>query len=196
MGPRLERQIPTAGGVKGAAGITGAAGAAGTVGNTGTADTVHGTACDDAGDVAGATDGSTAAGGDAGAIPGEDRQPSGRRGPPGQQYPSTGADTSGNEGVQATDTARPPDHALFNQHTSALPTCDASQLSEPSTYDEAMRSPYRANWSHAIKREISGLEEAGTLEDTKQQKDGNMVSTTWVYTWKSDETGKEVKAKA
>ena len=67
---------------------------------------------------------------------------------------------------RATASARLPDHALFNQRTPALPTCDASQLSKPSTYDEAMHSPYRANWSHAIEGEISGLEEAGTFKDT------------------------------
>ena len=66
---------------------------------------------------------------------------------------------------QATATARPPDHALFNRCTPALPTCDTSQLSEPSTYDEAMRSPYRANWSHAMEGEFGGLEEAETFED-------------------------------
>ena len=65
----------------------------------------------------------------------------------------------------ATATARPPDHALFNQRTPALPTCDVGQLSEPLTYDEAMRSPYRANWSHATEGEFGGLEEAGTFED-------------------------------
>ena len=71
---------------------------------------------------------------------------------------------------QATATVRPQDHALFNQRpskqlTPALPTCDASQLSEPTTYDEAMRSPYHTNWSHAMKGEIAGLEEAGTFGD-------------------------------
>ena len=66
--------------------------------------------------------------------------------------------------------ARPADHALFNQRppnqpTFALPTCDASQLSEPATYQEAMRSPFHANWSHAMEGEVAGLEGAGTLGD-------------------------------
>ena len=66
---------------------------------------------------------------------------------------------------QATATARPPDHALLNQCTPAFPTCDASQRSEPLTYDEVVRSPYRANWSHAMEGEFGGLEEAGSFED-------------------------------
>ena len=66
---------------------------------------------------------------------------------------------------QTTATARPPDHALFNQYTPALRTCDASQVSEPSKYDETMRSPFRANWSYAMEGEFGGLEEAGTSED-------------------------------
>ena len=67
---------------------------------------------------------------------------------------------------QAAMTARPPDHAQFNQPPQALPTCDASQLSQPSTYDEAMRSPYLANWSYAMEGEYGGLEEDGTFEDS------------------------------
>ena len=71
---------------------------------------------------------------------------------------------------QATATARPQDHALFNQRpsnqpTPALPICDTSQLSGPTTYDESMRSPYHANWSHVMEGEISGIEEAGTFGD-------------------------------
>ena len=62
------------------------------------------------------------------------------------------------------------DHALYNQPppnepAPPLPTFDASELSEPTSYAEAMQSPYSANWSHAMEREVSGLEEAGTFED-------------------------------
>ena len=60
-------------------------------------------ACDDTGDVAGTTDIAAAAGGDAAVIYGGDRQPSGRRGFPGQRAPSTGANTCGNEGVSPSD---------------------------------------------------------------------------------------------
>ena len=41
----------------------------------------NGAACDDASDVAGATDGGTTDGGDAAVMSGGERQPSGRRGP-------------------------------------------------------------------------------------------------------------------
>ena len=152
MGPRLERQIPAAGSAAGAA-------------------------CGDAGDVASATDGATAAGGDAAVIPGGGLQPSGRRGPHGQRAPSTGANMSGKEGVSTSD--RYGEDAQSRtlqpapvQPAPALPTCDASLLSEPSTYDEAMRSPYRANWSHAMEGEFGGLEEAGTFADTLHQRAG------------------------
>ena len=87
--------------------------------------------------------------------------------------------------------ARPADHALFNQRppnqpTFALPTCDASQLSEPATYQEAMRSPFHANWSHAMEGKLAGHEEVVIFGDPQQQKGGNVVSAKWVYTWKSD----------
>ena len=55
------------------------------------------------------------------------------------------------------------DHALFSQPTPALPTCYASQFSEPTTYQETMHSPYHAIWSHAMEREIAGYEDAGFL---------------------------------
>ena len=85
VGPRRQHQIH-------AVGTTGDTGAARTAGDTGTA-------CDDAGNVAVATDGGTTDRGDAAVIAGGERQPSGRRGPPGQQAHSTGANSSGNEGV-------------------------------------------------------------------------------------------------
>ncbi|CAN0098402.1 unnamed protein product [Laminaria digitata] len=73
---------------------------------------------------------------------------------------------------QASTAARsaPADHALFNQRppnqpTPALPTCAAHELPEPTTYREAMQSPYHENLSYAMGREITGLEEAGTFED-------------------------------
>ena len=66
---------------------------------------------------------------------------------------------------QASTAARSADHAIYNQPTPALPTCDASQLSGPAPYHEAMRSPYHANCSHAMEGEIGGLEEAGTSGD-------------------------------
>ena len=71
---------------------------------------------------------------------------------------------------QASTTARPTDHALINyrppnQPVPALPTCGAGQPSEPATYQEAMLSPYHANWSHAMEKEFAGLEEAGTFGD-------------------------------
>ena len=66
---------------------------------------------------------------------------------------------------QAPTTARSIDHAIYNQPTPVLPTCDASQLSEPATYHEAMRLPYHNNWSHAMKREVAGLEDVGTFGD-------------------------------
>ena len=51
---------------------------------------------------------------------------------------------------QPTATALPADDEIFNQRppnqpTPVLPTCDASQFSEPTTYQEAMRSPYHAS---------------------------------------------------
>ena len=76
VGPRRQHQTHAAGtaGAAGAADDIGAAGAAGNAGDTATA-------CDDAGDVAGATDGGTTDGGDAAVMSGGERQPSGRRGP-------------------------------------------------------------------------------------------------------------------
>ena len=97
---------------------------------------------------------------------------------------------------QTATTARPPNLEPFNQPSPALASCDARQLSQPSKYDEAMRSRYYANWSHAMEGGLSGLEEAWTFEDAYQQKGGNVVSAKWVYTCKSDETGKVVKAKS
>ena len=72
---------------------------------------------------------------------------------------------------QATATAWRADDAPFNQRppnhvTPALLNCDASKQSEPTTYQEAMRLPYHAKWSHAMEREVAGLEEAGAFGDT------------------------------
>ena len=65
----------------------------------------------------------------------------------------------------ATTAARSADHALLNQRrpnqrTPVLPTCKASELSEPATYHEA----YCAHWSHAMERKTTGLE-VGIFED-------------------------------
>ena len=98
--------------------------------------------------------------------PGGNDNPQVDEGPPDNEVLQPGRTRAATRAYrQATATARLPDHTLFNQRTPALPTCDASQLSEPSTYEEAMRSPYRANWSHVMEGEIGGLEEAGTFED-------------------------------
>ena len=88
VGPRLECQIPTAGAAR-----------AGAAGDTDTAVAVVGPACNDAGDVAGATDGATAAGGNTAFIPAGDRQSPRRPRPPGQRTIATGADACKDKGV-------------------------------------------------------------------------------------------------
>ncbi|CAM9756673.1 unnamed protein product [Laminaria digitata] len=80
---------------------------------------------------------------------------------------ATGTDTAYHQASTAPHSA---DHALYNQPppnepAPPLPTFDTSELSEPTSYAEAMQSPYSANWSHAMEREVSGLEEAGTFGD-------------------------------
>ena len=68
---------------------------------------------------------------------------------------------------QATATAGPADHALSNQHPPnsrpSLPTCHASELSEPATYQEGTGLEYSTNWSYAIDQELSGFQWAGTF---------------------------------
>ena len=102
---------------------------------------------------------------------------------------------------QASTMSRPADHALFNQrppnqHAPVLPTCHAGQLSEPATYQEALLSPYHANWSHAMEKDITGLKGAGTFGDALQQKGGNVVSAKGVFSWKADDHGKVVMVKS
>ena len=52
--------------------------------------------------------------------------------------------------LKATTAAGPADHALYNQRPPKsplpMPTCHASERSEPATYQEAMGSEYSANW--------------------------------------------------
>lgn len=55
-----------------------------------------------------------------------------------------------------------------------------------------MHSEYRANWYHAMEREIGGLEGAGTFGITQKQKGANVISAKRVFTWKSNENGKVV----
>ena len=71
---------------------------------------------------------------------------------------------------QASNTTQPADHALFNQRppnqpVPALQTCETRQLLESATNQEAMLSPYPANLSHEMEKEIAGLDEAGTFGD-------------------------------
>ena len=92
--------------------------------------------------------------------------------PVGQRAPSTGTNTCEDEGVPSGDlygtasSRRTFQQSSPNQPIPALPICDASQCSEPTTYQKEMRSPYHASWYHAMEREITRHEEAGTFGDT------------------------------
>ena len=101
---------------------------------------------------------------------------------------------------KATTAAGHADNALYNQRPSNSPpplsTCHASKRLEPATYQETMDSEYSANWVYATNQELSGLQGAGSFGVAYQIKGGNVVSAKWVFTWKSDEIGKIVKAKA
>ena len=153
-------------------------------GPTSIAEAACSAACDDAGEAAGATDSATGV-----MIPPPStlqppppppgtENPQVDKGPPDNELLQPGRMRSRTRACHLTiTTAGPSDHALFKQRPpnkpiSALPTCNESELSKPPTYPEAIRSEYRANWTHATVREISGLEEARTFGDTYQSRGG------------------------
>lgn len=78
---------------------------------------------------------------------------------------------SASTSAPSADTPHSADHALCHHQlppddpATSLLTFDASELEEHATYLEAMQSPYSANWSHDMEREVFELEEAGTFGD-------------------------------
>ena len=100
---------------------------------------------------------------------------------------------------KVTAATAPGDHTLHNQGPSnsppPIPNCHASELSAPAPWKEAMGSAYNANWLYLLDQKLFTLQLAWTFSVSQQIKGGNVGWANWFFTWRSDETGKLVKAK-
>jgi len=67
---------------------------------------------------------------------------------------------------------------------------------EPMTYQQAMSSKYKNIWVSAMNSELKGLELSGTFNNDVMPTDRKAVSSRWIYKWKTDSSGRVVKAKA
>ena len=69
-------------------------------------------------------------------------------------------------------------------------------LDVPSTYEEAMTSPFAAEWKSAMDSEMDSLNSKGVYEITPKVPDMKVVKTKWVYAVKTDAYGNVIKFKA
>ena len=79
-----------------------------------------------------------------------------------------------------------------------LPTCPTCDLETPATHAQAHAGPHGKIWRAAEDKKFGGLRAVGTLEELGGtcQRGINIISAKWVYSWKSDEFGNVVRAKA
>ena len=79
-----------------------------------------------------------------------------------------------------------------------LPSELACDLETPETYVQAHAGPHSGIWTEAEGKELRSLNGTGTFEaaGSEQQRGTNMVSAKWVYSWKVNELGHVVRAKA
>lgn len=78
----------------------------------------------------------------------------------------------------------------------ALALLGDSTLDTPSTFQEAMRSPQKDEWTQAIESELESLKTNETWELVKPPKDKNVIGNKWVFRIKTDESGNPSKFKA
>jgi hypothetical protein len=73
----------------------------------------------------------------------------------------------------------------------------ALSLKVPESYDEAMSSPFREQWTGAMNEEMDSLKQKGTWELVDRPDDNtNIIKNKWVYSLKTDEAGNVIKFKA
>lgn len=69
-------------------------------------------------------------------------------------------------------------------------------LTDPTTYEEAIKGPNSQKWIEAMKEEINMLEIFGTWEITKLPPGEHAIGCKWVFKTKTDQAGNIVKYKA
>ena len=71
-------------------------------------------------------------------------------------------------------------------------------METPETYVQAHTGLYSGIWTETEGKELKGLNPTGTFEaaGSEQQRGTNVVSAKWVYSWKVNELGHVVRAKA
>ena len=79
-----------------------------------------------------------------------------------------------------------------------LPAGPAHLLVTPETYAQAHAGPHSRIWTEAERTEFEGLSAVGSFVEAggTEQRGANIVSAKWVYTWKTNEFGQVVRAKA
>ena len=79
-----------------------------------------------------------------------------------------------------------------------LPTCPTCDLETPATHAQAHAGPHSNIWRAAEDKEFGGLRAVGIFEELggTKQRGINIISAKWLYSWKSDEFGNVVRAKA
>lgn len=84
-------------------------------------------------------------------------------------------------------------------HTSpppSFPACAATDISELTSFAEACASDHEHIWRKPVAKELNGLEGTGTFGTRYQPAQANGISAKWVFTRRSDERRREVKANA
>ncbi|MBW0495008.1 hypothetical protein O181_034723 [Austropuccinia psidii MF-1] len=68
--------------------------------------------------------------------------------------------------------------------------------SDPLTYNQALNSDNRENWTKAINREIQSMIDLDVWEEVPIKKDFKLVGTTWVFKTKKDKNNQIIQHKA
>jgi hypothetical protein len=69
----------------------------------------------------------------------------------------------------------------------------ASSVKIPESYEEAMASSFREEWSEAMQQELTALESKGTWVKVDRPPYANVIKNRWVYAVKTDSHGNVVK---
>lgn len=97
---------------------------------------------------------------------------------------------------RTTRVSRPPDRLQLDPRKKSY--CDKAEieLTEPNTYQEAMKSPEKTEWEKAMNDELQSHREMNTWDFVPREPSMKIVKSKWVYRIKRGPTGKIDKFKA
>ncbi|GIL60632.1 hypothetical protein Vafri_15174 [Volvox africanus] len=109
--------------------------------------------------------------------------------------PPAHGDPSGTEGARRTSsrtTKGKPAWRYADEFVGAFST----DIKVPTTYEEAMASPYADEWRAAMEEEIASLRSKGTWSLEEEPPDARALGTKWVFSLKFDQNGAVERFKA